>query len=80
MKKKKVELKSLKVKSFVTKEEAIKGGGFLSLFGNTCNHTCDNTCQGCSVSCGGSCTCQSLCFCETDSPCRTVGETVCDCL
>ena len=95
MKKKKIQLKNLEVKSFVTNtgidnENTVKanGGGFLSLFGNTCRGTCGNTCGGCTLTCGvdqSACTCTGCPTnfqCPTDPPCNTQGniDTECVCM
>lgn len=82
MKKKKLQLKSLEVKSFVTKQESIKGGtGFLSFFGNTCRGSC-NTCQETCATCDGCATrtCATHCNDCTDF-CVSEGNqfTQCEC-
>ena len=91
MKKKKLQLKNLQVKSFVTKghsgmADTVKGGGFLSIFGNTCAGGCasyDKCSQwSCNANASG-CTCtgcktNEAIPCITDEPCFT-GETETTC-
>lgn len=72
MKKKKIELKNLEIDSFVTHTEygsdkTIKGGGgFLSIWGNTCNGSCDCSNYTCNDP-NTACSCHT-CGCYTNTP------------
>lgn len=86
MKKKKIELKNLAVKSFVTDEQqlnkrTVKGGGFLSIWGDSCQWGNCPTDGGCTITCANTCSCVSNCNCPTDPPCNSTDpiDTGCVC-
>ena len=78
MKKKKIQLRNLEIKSFVTTTDpassnTVKAGGFLSIWGASCQYGDCPSDGACTYTCGNTdctCNCETQFQCPTDDPCN----------